>query len=217
MTSPLDQQASVAARLGAHGAALFGLLKGCPYSDRMREEWAEYLPPAASTQTASGLAPITFVPCDGGAQAEELCRAVGITMTPTLIFAGMSIKGYTSPAAMMDLVNLAPKVSGKLHARQTVLYGRDSCAWTGRQKKVLGLSLSDITYVNCEADAKRCEAAGVAAVPAFSIDASPPIYGYRKLPELSGLAVADRSALAGAAAASSAAVAGGKAAVTVFQ
>lgn len=189
-------------RLAAHGAVLFGASR-CQYTAQMRK--------MLGLSGGEGDA-IPFVACDATAEAGALCERMGITMTPTLVFAGTAIKGVMSLAGLAEATALAPRVAEALAARGAVLYGRDSCAWTARQQKVLGVAAGSVAYVNCDAAAARCAADGVTAVPAWRIDGSEPIYGYRRLPELTTLASLDAALLAREAANAATALAAGTAA-----
>jgi glutaredoxin len=192
---------TVAARLRHHGAVLFGT-SACAFTSLLRKTWEGKPWDALSGSASQGAtsleasAPWTYVPCDAGAQAAQLCSSAGVKMTPTIVFAGMSVKGYSVPTALSDLSDIPVRVTHALAKRNTVLYGRESCVWTERQKRVLSRpEEGNITYVNCDEKQRQCDAAGVIAVPAWSIEGSAPIFGYRKLQELSNLAVADATQL----------------------
>lgn len=195
--------ADLARKLQAHHAIVFGLNKGCKHTERLRAEWGSLIGPEAE---------IGFVPCDAGADFEALCHKVGLTMTPSWFYGGTAVRGYQTPQQIADLLQVPAGIADRLAGKKAVLYGRESCIWTARQKQVLGVHMPSVTYVNCDetttsgssgkSGAQQCAAAGVAAVPAWSIAGSAPIYGYRRMAELSALSHADTPALAAEAASS---------------
>lgn len=114
--------------------------------------------------------------------------------------AGTRLKGYNSPAQIADLLEVPFRVADALKAQGAVLYGRSDCAWTTRQRAVLGLAMERVPYVDCQKAAAECTKAGVQAYPSWKVGSHPPIAGFRPLPELSALATADAATLDQAAA-----------------
>jgi hypothetical protein len=141
---------------------------------------------------------ILYVPCDAGAQEEEICRKSRVQITPTLVIGGARFEGYRSVPQLREAMDIPANVARRLAERQAVVYGRESCVWTARQKLALGPHFGKLEYVDCDSSIsgkRRCASAGVSAVPAWSLDGSPPIAGYQPLPALAQLALADAAEL----------------------
>jgi hypothetical protein len=184
--------------LSSMSAVLFGAVRDGGHTQRAQTELAACL--------ASGA--LLFVPCDAGGEESEACARAGIRMTPTLIAGGERVPG--APFKEVVALTVAPEGLGRrLASRGAELFGRDSCAWTRRQKAVLGAGgLPLVSYVDCEdggAGAARCAALGVQAVPAWGLEGGSLLLpGYRSFAGLQELCSKDSKAL-GAAQASKAA------------
>jgi glutaredoxin len=184
-----DPQApTLAARLAAYHAVMFGLDEGCAYTAQAKRAWG----PALGAE-------IAYVACDRSPQEEALCGAAGISTTPTLSFGGVQFPGFVPLPKVADLLDLADGVGAKLGERRATLFTRPGCSWCDRQRLMLGPLAARVDVVNCDVDRRRCADAGVRAVPAWRIgdDASgaPTIPGYRVLPELQAMARADAAEL----------------------
>jgi len=51
-------------------------------------------------------------------------------------------------------------------AEHAVLFGRETCIWTQRQRALIGRRADAVTYVDCDKDKSRCQ--GVVAVPGLA-------------------------------------------------
>lgn len=169
--------------LAAHGAVMFGSTK-CVYSSQSKVDFAA---PLERGQ-------LLWVNCDGGPEEHALCVQAGVRMTPSLALGGALFSGMMSEQKIRDILEVPARISDRLAARGAVLYGRDD-AWTRRQVQALGKHASKVAYVSCDVNAKACAAAGVTAVPAWSVDGCAPIPGYRPLPALAELAQAESDEL----------------------
>lgn len=169
----------IAARLQEHGTVMFGRDAGCNYTKYMKQLVAPYLGKE-----------ILYVPCDGGDAEFKLCEKVGVRLTPSMAFGGSVFSGLMDGQKLSDALAIPERIARRLAERSTTLYGRDDCPWTARQRQALGRHMSRVEYVSCDATPRRCTAAGVTAVPAWSVEGSRPIAGYRPLAGLADMAQA---------------------------
>ena len=172
--------------LKARGAVFFGHASSVP-SNRARA----WMGPLLDAQC------VLHVPCDAGPEESAACQRAGITHLPTLVAGGQMAQGAYVPD-LVDLVNATVPVARALGEQGAVLYGRDSCVWTRRQRAVLGLAgAAAVPYVDCAdggAGAARCRDAGVEAVPTWELRGAR-LPGYRPLSALKARLERDRPAL----------------------
>ena len=116
--------------------------------------------------------------------------------------------GHAPAPVVAKVLDSVDQTFDTLRSRGAVLYGREGCVWTQRQRALLGPRADAVTYVNCDAEARRCSAAGVLAVPAWGLGrregsggggaaaaAGPIVVGFQRMPQLLALAFADGAAL----------------------
>jgi hypothetical protein len=159
---PASEIAHISSSLRAMGAVLFGATSDGGFTTRARADLAPFLDDGS----------VLFVACDAGAEGAAACERAGITTTPTLLTAGGAhIEGAVGLRALGAFADAPAAVAAALSARGAHFYGRDSCVWTRRQKSALGVGAA-LLYVDCEDAARgaaKCRAAGVTAVPAWSL------------------------------------------------
>lgn len=186
MTDP----ATLAKRIEPYHAVMFGLESGCAHTSDMKRAWAGHVGKE-----------IAYVACDRSEVEENICSRLGLQRTPTLSFGGVQFPGFVPLPKVKDLLDLADSVGEGLKARKSTLFTRDGCGWCDRQQLMLGPLAPSVEVVNCSesAQASRCKAAGVAAVPAWRMgddkSGSPIIPGFRVLPELRAMVLADSDGL----------------------
>lgn len=198
MASDGADPATLAKRLEPFHAVQFGLDANCPHTADMKRAWQGHVGKE-----------IAYVACDASEAAMDLCSRVGLSRTPSLSFGGVMFPGFVPLPKVKELLDLADSVGEGLRARRATLFTRVGCGWCDRQTLLLGPLAPSVEVVNCSeggAPAARCRAAGVGAVPAWRMgEDAPLIPGYRVLPELRAMTLADREGLQRMAAA-----AGGK-------
>ena len=181
-----EETSSLCSALRAMDAVFFGHATSVP-SNRAKA----WLGPLMSEQC------VLHVPCDAGPEESSACQRAGISHLPTLIAGGQMAQGVYVPD-VLDIVNAPIPVAAGLRGRGAVLYGRDSCVWTRRQRAVLGLpGRGGVEYVDCAdggGGAARCAAAGVAAVPTWELEGVK-LPGYRPLAALKVLIEKDKVGL----------------------
>lgn len=159
---PDAERTALSASLRAMGAVLFGAPSDGGFTSRARADLAPFLDDGS----------VLFVACDAGPEGAAACERAGITTTPTLLTAGGAhIEGAVGLRALGAFADAPAAVATALSARGAVFYGRDSCVWTRRQKSALGVG-AKLLFVDCEDAARgaaKCRAAGVTAVPAWSL------------------------------------------------
>lgn len=124
------------------------------------------------------------------------CPAAGpvITRITLAAFAGLRVPGQLPPATVSRLLGDVDETYDRLQSKHAVLFGRETCIWTQRQRALIGRRADAVTYVDCDKDKSRCQ--GVVAVPAWRIGAGGPIVlGFQRLPQLQELAHADGATL----------------------
>ena len=178
-------------------AAMKGILFGNDSDGGFTAQAKAELAPAL----ASGA--LLYVRCDAGSEEAAICSRAGIRQTPTLIAGGERAEGWGDGGLrrVSELVEAPLQVSAQLQARGAVLYGRDSCVWTRRQRAVLGAA--PLLYVDCEEQgqgkgAEACAAAGISAVPTWELRGGKKLPGYRGLSALQQLASGSKQQAAGA-------------------
>lgn len=183
--APSETQA-LCASLKAMGAVFFGHASSVP-SNRARA----WMGPLLDEKC------VLHVPCDAGPEESAACQRAGITHLPTLVAGGQMAQGAYVPD-LVDLVNATVPVARALGEQGAVLYGRDSCVWTRRQRAVLGLAgRAAVPFVDCAdggAGEARCRDAGVAAVPTWELRGVR-LPGFRPLAALKALLEKDKPAL----------------------
>jgi hypothetical protein len=98
----------------------------------------------ARAALASALAEgaVAYVTCDGSREETAICTDARVTMTPTLMLGGQRIEGWGVGASggesVREALSSARRISELLGERGATLFGRDDCAWTTRQKAVIG-------------------------------------------------------------------------------
>jgi hypothetical protein len=101
----------------------------------------------------------------------------------TWIIGGTALHGYKSPEELQQFVEGVDKVAQHLQDTGAVMYGRDGCIWTQRQKLLFGPSFHKVKYVQCDVDPKSCAAAGVRGVPQWTVSGKT-LFGYQTMDSL---------------------------------
>lgn len=188
---PADDLDVLARRLSNYKAVVFGVDRGCPHTEALKRTWG------ARIGTDIG-----YVPCDRDDTSAAICEKAGISTTPTLVFGGVAFAGNVPPSRISELLDMSDAIGADLSAKHAVLFVRPRCTWSTRQRTALGPHVDRIEVVDCSTNESRCDADGVIAVPAWRIDASPLIYGFRPLPSLQQLVSAGAAYRSAAAVAS---------------
>lgn len=146
--------------------------------------------------TASGA--LVLVRCDADDSGRATCARSGVTSTPMFVTQG-GVRVEGASLKDIDAALGAPRaVASALGMQGAVLYGREGCVWTRRQKAVLGLHLETpgIEYVQCDTPqgSQRCAAAGIEGVPSWVVGGGPKRAGFLPLAALEALAAGGSSA-----------------------
>ncbi len=133
---------------------------------------------------------VLYVTCDAGTAEAAACAQARVSMTPTFAVGTERVEGVQGLRAIAKLADAPAGVAAALVAKGAHFYGRDSCAWTRRQKLIFGVHAAAL-YIDCDeggsgGGAAKCAKAGVTGVPAWSVPGlSPaPEAGFRTLADL---------------------------------
>jgi glutaredoxin len=87
-----------------------------------------------------------------------------------LVIAALLIVGCTGTTSGSSTGSTATSLAKCLTEKKVVMYGTEWCSYCKMQKKDFGTSFKDVTFVDCDKEKAKCQAAGVTGYPTWKIN-----------------------------------------------